>query len=383
MTNVCVVTGTRAEYGLLYWVMKGIEASATLDLRVIVTGMHLSPEFGLTHRLIEADGFTIHERVEMLMSSDTPVGIAKSIGLGTIGMADALARQKPDVLLLLGDRFEIFAAAQAALVARIPVVHLCGGDSTEGASDEAIRHAITKMAHVHLVTNEDSARRVRQLGEDPAQVHVVGNPGLDHLHRLDLLDRPEVEARLGFTLRERNLLITFHPVTLDERPAAGPFSELLEALDSFGADTGLIFTRPNADGFGRVLVTMIDEFVATRNHAVAHTSLGQQLYLSTARLVDAMVGNSSSGLLEAPSLGIATVDIGDRQKGRPRASSVIHVDGGVSAIRAAVSGAIGLDCSKVVNPYGDGRSAPRIVSVLENIGDPRSLVKKRFFDIPA
>lgn len=379
--KICVVTGTRAEYGLLYWVLKEIQQDPNLELQLIVTGMHLSPEFGLTYKTIEEDGFTIDAKVEMLLSSDTPVGIAKSIGLGVIGFADALSRLNPDIMVLPGDRYEILAAAQAALVARVPVAHIAGGDVTEGAFDEAIRHSITKMAHLHFTSNEQSARRIRQLGENPDHIFWVGSPGLDHLRRLTLLTREELEQSLNFRLKSRNLLITFHPVTLEQKSASDQFKELLIALDFLGPTVGLVFTMPNADTDGRILMEMITTFVATHSNATAHTSLGQLRYLSAISHVDAVVGNSSSGLYEAPSFKKPTVNIGDRQKGRLQASSVINCPPDAEAIFSAISSAFSLDCTSVVNPYGDGKSAPRIVSVLKQIGDPTLLLKKHFHEV--
>lgn len=380
--RICVITGTRAEYGLLYWVMKEIQQDAELQLQVIATGMHLSPEFGLTYRVIETDGFSIDSKVEMLLSSDTPVGIAKSIGLGVIGFADALERLKPDLLLLLGDRFEILAAAQAALVARIPIAHIAGGDLTEGAFDEAIRHSITKMAHLHFVTNEFSARRVRQLGEHPDYVFMVGNPGLDHIRRLTLLSREELEHSLEFCFREKNLLVTFHPATLDHCSPALQFEELLKALAALGPEVGLIFTMPNADTDGRVIMRMIGDFVESHPNAKAFTSLGQLRYLSALAQVDAVVGNSSSGLYEAPSFKTPTVNIGDRQGGRLQAASVVNCPSDAAAIRTAIDTAFALDCSAVVNPYGDGESSERIVAVLKQLPEASSLLKKRFCEVP-
>lgn len=381
--KICVVTGSRAEYGLLYWVMKRIQLDPALELQVIVTGMHLSPEFGLTHRVIEEDGFAIDARVEMLLSSDTPTGIAKSMGLGVIGFADALDRLKPDMVLLPGDRFEILAAAQAALVARIPVAHIAGGDVTEGAFDEAVRHSITKMAHLHFVTNEESARRVRQLGEHPDTVFMVGSPGLDHLQRFKPLSREELEQAIGFRFRPKNLLVTFHPATLEPCSPATQFRQLLVALDTFGPDVGLIFTMPNADTDGRGIMGMIEEFGASRPWAGAYASLGQRQYLSAIAQVDAVVGNSSSGVYEAPSFRKPTVNIGDRQKGRIHAASVIDCLPEAAAIRAAIGKALSLDCTDVVNPYGDGASSPRIVSILKETPDLKSLLKKRFCEVCA
>lgn len=379
--KVCVVTGTRADYGLLYWLMKEIQQDQELDLQLIVTGMHLSPEFGITYKTIEEDGFTIDEKVEMLLSSDTAVGITKSIGLGVIGFADALVRLQPDIIVLLGDRYEILAAAQAALIARVPIAHIAGGDTTEGVYDEAIRHSITKMSHLHFVTNETAAKRVKQMGENPAHIYHVGSPGIDQIKRLKLLSRSQLEKELHFTLRQRNLLITFHPVTLDDQPSSKQFKELLAALDLLGADTGLIFTKPNADSNGRILIDMIDEYVAARSHAEAYTSLGQLKYLSTISHVDAVVGNSSSGIYEAPSFKKPTVNIGDRQKGRLQAASVINCQPLKEEIYQSINRAFSLNCSKVINPYGDGNSSTRIVSRLKQMKNYKALLRKHFFEV--
>lgn len=379
--RICVVTGTRADYGLLHWLMKEIQGDQDLALQVVATGMHLSPEFGLTYREIEADGFTIHERVEMLLSSDTPVGIAKSIGLGVIGFADAFERLRPEIIVLLGDRFEMLAAAQAALVARIPVAHIAGGDTTEGAFDEAIRHSITKMSHCHFVTNEAALRRVRQLGEDPDAIHLVGSPGIDQIRRLELLSRDQLERDLGFPFRKRNLLVTFHPATLDEVSASEQMQALFDAIDSLGPEVGIIFTKPNADTGGRRLSDMIDAYAAGRERARAFTSLGQLRYLSLIPQVDAVVGNSSSGLYEAPSFKKPTVNIGDRQKGRLQASSVINCAPVADDILQAVRKAFGLDCSTAVNPYGNGDASARIAAILKGLQEPRRLIKKHFFDL--
>lgn len=383
--KVCVVTGSRADYGLLHWLMKEIEADARLQLQVIATGMHLSPEFGLTYKDIEADGFTIHEKVEALLSSDTPVGIAKSIGLGTMGMADALARLQPDLVVLLGDRFETFAAAQAALVARIPVAHLHGGETTEGAVDEAFRHAITKMAHLHFTATEEYRQRVIQLGEDPQRVFNFGAAAMDNLSRITLLDRTALEAALGFRLGAKNLLVTFHPVTLEYASAAQQFEALLQVLEEL-QDCHLIFTKPNADTDGRIIIRMIDAFTAKhQDRAAAFTSLGQLRYLSTMRLVDGVVGNSSSGLIEAPSFHVGTVNIGDRQRGRTKASSVIDCTPDKAAIRAALaqlfSDAFRQSLASAVNPYGCGPVAQKIAHVLAT-APLDGILKKPFYNLP-
>lgn len=380
--RVLVVTGTRADYNQVQPVIAAMKRSQVLEPQVVATGMHLASEFGLTYRMIEADGIALADKIEMLLASDTPAAIAKAIGLGTIGFADCFERLKPDLLMIPGDRFEMLAAAQAALVRRLPIAHIAGGDVTEGAFDEAIRHSITKMSHLHFVSNAAALRRVRQLGEDPKTVHLVGNPALDIIAKLQPLDRAAFQEAIGLKLRERNLLVTFHPVTLAAQPSAIPFSELLTALDGIGPDVGIIFTRPNADTFGRVLIGMIEAFVQGHPNAVAHTSLGQRLFFSALTHVSAVVGNSSSGLLEAPSFKIPTVNIGDRQRGRERAQSVIDVAPEAKAIGDAIRKAFTMDCSNVVNPYGDGKTSERIVTVLETIEDPRRLVVKTFHDLP-
>jgi UDP-hydrolysing UDP-N-acetyl-D-glucosamine 2-epimerase len=379
--KICVVTGSRAEYGLLSVVMKKIKDDPAFTLQVVATGMHLAPEFGLTYREIEKDGFSIDLQVEMLLSSDTPVGITKSLGMGVIGFADALHKLKPDLLMLLGDRFEILAAVQAALFAKIPVAHIAGGDTTEGAFDEAIRHSITKMSHLHFVTNEASAQRVRQLGENPEHIYTVGSPGVDVIKHVTLLDRKTLEIDLGFTFRKRNLLVTFHPATLDSQPAVTQFKELLSALDTLGNDTGVIFTMPNADTDGRAIISMIEEYAASRPYAKAFTSLGQVRYLSAMAEVDAVVGNSSSGLYEAPSFKKPTVNIGDRQKGRLQASSIINCKPESADIVRAIKEALTKDFSNTVNPYGDGDSARKIVAMLKSIPEFNTLLKKHFFNV--
>jgi GDP/UDP-N,N'-diacetylbacillosamine 2-epimerase (hydrolysing) len=382
--KICVVSGSRADYGLLRWLMQDIRDSKRLQLQLVATGMHLSPEFGLTWREIERDGFTIDRRVEMLLSSDSARGVTKSMGVGLIGFADVLAELKPDLLLLLGDRFEILPAACAALVARIPIAHLHGGETTEGAFDEAIRHSLTKMSHLHFVATDEYRRRVIQLGEDPARVHMVGGLGIDAIARTRLLSRAKLEKELDFKLGKRNLLITFHPVTLEQAPVAAQMRALLKALEKL-PDTRLIFTLPNADTDGRALIAMIKKFVATHPQARAYTSLGQLRYLSLLRLVDGVVGNSSSGLLEAPSFRKGTVNIGTRQDGRLRARSVIDCAPTQAAITAALrrlySAEFRRQLAIATNPYGDGGASRKIVRVLEQ-AKLDGLVKKSFYDLP-
>lgn len=383
MRRICVITGTRAEYGLLRWVMQGIQDDPELILQIIATGMHLSPEFGLTYQAIEQDGFQINRKVEMLTSSDTPVGIAKSMGLGMIGFADALNDLKPDLILVLGDRFEIFSAVSAALVARIPVAHLHGGEATEGAIDEAIRHAITKMSHLHFVAAEAYRQRVIQLGEQPDRVFLVGGLGIDNVKRLQLLDRDALEDSLDFKLGRKNLLVTFHPVTLETATAADQMKELLAALADL-QDTHLIITLPNADTDGRTLIKMVEKFVAQHPNARAYTSLGQLRYLSCVAYVDGVVGNSSSGLAEVPSFKKGTINIGDRQRGRLQAASIINCEPNREGISAALGKLYSTDfqecLSRVINPYGDGGASEAIISEVKSV-TLDGLLKKRFYDL--
>jgi len=379
--KVCVVTGSRAEYGLLSVVMEEIRKEPSLSLQVIATGMHLAPQFGLTWREIEADGFTIDAKVDMQLSSDTPAGVTRSLGLGVMGFADAFDRLRPDLVLVLGDRYEILAAAQSAMIAKIPVAHIAGGDVTEGAFDESIRHSITKMAHLHFVTNEVSAGRVRQLGEDPAHVYTVGSPGIDVIRKVTLLSREKLEKQIDYHFLKRNLLVTFHPATLETMPARDQFQELLKALDTLGIDTGIILTLPNADTDSRAIIEMIEDYVSTRPRTRSYPSLGQVRYLSAVAQVDAVVGNSSSGLYEVPSFKKPTVNIGDRQKGRIQASSVINCRPEAADIIRAINEAFKKDCSSTVNPYGKGDSAEKIIDALKAIPDYRTLLRKHFFEI--
>jgi UDP-N-acetylglucosamine 2-epimerase (non-hydrolysing)/GDP/UDP-N,N'-diacetylbacillosamine 2-epimerase (hydrolysing) len=382
--RICIVTGTRAEYGLLYWLMREIQGDPDLELQVIATGMHLSPEFGLTYRDIEDDGFEIDEKVEMLTSSDTPVGIAKSMGLGTIGFADALSRLDPDVLVLLGDRYEILSVAQAALVDRIPIAHIHGGEITEGAVDDSIRHAVTKMAHVHFTATEPFRRRVIQLGERPERVFNVGAPGLDYLRHLDIMGREELESSLDFDLGHPTFLITYHPATLQDRPPEESLRELLDALDQF-PDARLIFTRANADAEGRKINQQIEKYVEKESdRAGLYSSLGQRRYLSALHHVDLVLGNSSSGLTEAPAVPVPTVNLGTRQRGRPRAESVIdcreQADAIAESIREARSESFRNTLENVTSPYGDGKATPRIRRHLKEIS-LEDLTTKSFYDV--
>ncbi len=381
--KVCVVSGSRADYGLLYWVMREIRDHPALELQTAVTGMHLSRRHGETWREIEKDGYRIDAKVDTQIEDDSMVAVTKSVGRGVIGFADAFARLDPDIVLILGDRFEILAAAQAALLGNRAIAHIAGGDVTEGAVDESMRHAMTKMAHLHFATNEAAAARLRHLGEDPTRVFNTGSPGLDYLKRTTLLTRAQLESELGIRFRQRNLLVTFHPATLETESPAVQFSALLAALDTVAAQapTTIVFTLPNADAGNQEIAALIAQYVAAHPHAHAFASLGQQRYLSLMSHADAVVGNSSSGLYEAPSLKVPTLNIGDRQKGRLAAASVVHCAPVTAGIVAAIQRAFALDCSKTVNPYGDGDSARRIVAQLAAVADPRALLRKRFFDV--
>lgn len=379
--RVCVVTGSRAEYGLLYWLLKEIEAHPALTLQLVATGMHLSPEFGLTVRDIEKDGFRVDRKVENLLSSDSASGISKSIGLGVIGFADAFEQLRPEIVVLLGDRFEIFAAAQAALVANIPIAHLHGGETTEGAIDEAFRHAITKMAHLHFTAAEEYRQRVLQMGEAPERVFNFGAAAIDNLKRLQLLPRAELEQSIGRKLASKNLLVTFHPATMEPDAAQGQFEELLKALDRV-PEVQLLFTMPNADAGGRALIALVNDYVSRNpDRAAAYTSLGQLRYLSLMRQVDGVVGNSSSGIIEAPFLRTGTVNIGDRQKGRVRAASVIDCDTQADAIAQAIETLLSPQFQSVIkagaSPYGDEPVAARIAQVLADTS-LEGILKKSF-----
>lgn len=380
--KVAVFTATRAEYGLLYWLMRDIQQSTALDLQVIVSGMHLSPEFGDTWKHIVEDGFSIDAKVEMLLSSDTPVGIAKAMGLGTIGYADALDRLCPDVLIVLGDRFEALAIVQAALVMRIPVVHLHGGEITEGAYDDALRHAISKMAQLHFVAAEPYRQRLLRMGEAPDRVHNVGALGLDHLMRTPQMTLAQLGASIGLPLVEQFLLVTYHPVTLGSEDAVRTCTALLAALDEF-PDRQIVLTYPNADNGGRAIIPLLEAYAQARPARVCCiASLGFVRYISALQYAGAVIGNSSSGIIEAPSFHVPTVDIGARQRGRLRAASVIECSPDLAAIAAAIRTALSASfrehCRGVVNPYGRGNAAAAIVNYLENnqVG-----TAKHFFDM--
>ncbi len=381
--KICVITGTRAEYGLLFWLMEGIKKSTKLELQIIATGMHLSPEFGLTYQEIESDGFKIDQKIEMLVSSDSPNGIVKSMGLGMIGFTDALTELKPDLIVVLGDRYEIFTAVSAAMIFRIPVAHLHGGEATEGLIDESIRHSITKMSHLHFVAAKEFRKRVIQLGEQPDNVFLVGGLGIDNIVKLDLLERKNFEKSIDFSLGINNLLITFHPVTLEKNTSEKQMNEILMALNEL-KNTHLIFTMPNADTDGRIIFKMIEDFVDNHPHAKSFTSLGQLRYLSCIKHVDGVIGNSSSGLTEVPTFKKGTINIGDRQRGRIKAESVIDCKPTTKSISDAIkklySSEFQQKLKTVKNPYGSGGASESIVETLENIS-LKTILKKKFYNM--
>ena len=383
MRKICVVTSTRAEYGLLYWLLKEIEADSELKLQLIVTGMHLSPEFGLTYKEIEKE-FKIDKKIEILSGSHTSLDICAEMARVYEKFASALAELKPDILVLLGDRYEIFGVAGVASIMQIPIAHIHGGETTQGAFDEAFRHSITKMSHIHFAATNEYANRIIQLGEDPSRVFNVGGPGIENIKKLNLLNKDEFEKSIKFKLAKKNILITFHPVTLENSSAREQFNELLNALDEL-EETNFIFTKANSDTDGDVINKMIDEYVKQNpQKAVAFASLGQLRYLSAIKFVDIVLGNSSSGLLEVPSFKKATINIGDRQKGRARASSVIDVRPDKEEILAAIKRAYSKEFEQTlkdtINPYDGGNPSKKMVKILKEI-KLDGILKKKFYDI--
>lgn len=376
-----MVTGSRAEYGLLKWLIRGLAASVDIDLQVLVTGMHLSPEFGNTWQELSQDGVEISRRVEMLVSSDSGVGLAKSIALGVAGMADAFGDLKPDTVIVLGDRFEMLAAAVAAVSLQIRIGHIHGGELTEGLIDDQIRHAITKMSHVHFVSTQRYAQRVAQMGEDPTSIHVVGALGIDGISHVGLFSRDQLAEKLGIAALGPYLVATYHPETLAPEPLEGLVS-LLEVLDNLEG-VQVLFTLPNADPAGRAAAALIRKHACRHPHAYVFDSLGQRLYLSALRSSLGVVGNSSSALIEAPTLGIGAVNIGNRQRGRDRGPTVIDTGSDVESIRAGVHRLLSRDfvesIREAVNPYGTPGASGRIVELLERMSGDHA--PKTFHDL--
>ena len=385
MKKVCIVTGTRAEYGLLKPMIDKVHKSAELKLQLVITGMHLSTEFGLTYKEIEEDGYPITSKVEMLLSSDTPVGITKSMGVALIGFADCFDQNKPDIVLVLGDRYEMLAAVSAAMIARIPIAHIHGGELTEGVIDEAIRHSITKMSHLHFTAAEEYRKRVIQLGESPAMVYNVGALGVENAKTVDLIQQKELEDMLGFQFKFPTIMITYHPVTLENATAKKQFEEIINVIDRH-KEISVIFTKANADTDGRIINKMIDDYVKiNRDRCREYTSLGQRKYLSALKFCDAVVGNSSSGIIEVPSFGIPTVNIGDRHRGRVRAESVIDCGNDRGQIEAALQEALSSEfrnkAANVRNPYEGQKTSEEIVKVISKAVYDGIDLRKKFYDI--
>lgn len=382
--KICIATGTRAEYGLLKPLIEKINADNEFTLQLLVTGAHLSPEFGLTYRQIEADGYEIDAKVEMLLSSDTAEGITKSMGLGMIGYADAFKRLSPDLLVILGDRYEMLSIASTALIFRIPIAHIHGGELTEGAYDDAIRHAITKMSALHFTSTEAYRQRVIQLGEQPERVFNVGAIGLDNFQSLQLLSKQELEEDLHITFHPYNYLVGFHPETLSDQSVEDQFEALLQVIDT-QTDSFFIFTKANADTNGRIINQIMEAYVKKNPEKSAlFASLGSLRYLSVMKQVTAVVGNSSSGILEAPSANTATINIGDRQKGRIQAESIVNCSTQKEDILQAFQKVQSEDfrnkLNDITNPYGKGNASNQIIGIFKLISVDK-LSQKTFYDI--
>lgn len=368
--KICVITGSRAEYGLLRWLMHSIREDPDLTLQVIATGMHLSPEYGFTFTEIEKDGFPINVKIEMLLSSDTYVGVSKSIGVGLVGFVDALTNLAPDIVVILGDRFEIFAAVQAAMNLRIPIAHISGGELTEGVIDERYRHAITKMSDLHFVSNRDHEKRVIQMGEPPSKVFNVGNPGLDNFTNLKLLNKDELEKTLNFNLAKTNFLVTFHPLNTSSQNSCMDTQELVRALNQF-PDAHIIITKPNADAGRDGISNIFDRYSqANSNRVFVSSSLGQLTYLSALNVCDVVIGNSSSGIVEAPVVKKPTVNIGNRQSGRLKSKSIIDCEPNWNSISTAITLALSQDFKKILKEttslYGKPGASEKIKNTLKN-----------------
>lgn len=384
MYKICVITATRAEYGLLNPLMKQLQINQKFKLQVLVTGAHLSPEFGLTFKEIKAGGFKIDKKVEMLLSADTDTAISKSMGLGIIGFSEAFTELQPDAIIVLGDRYEMLAIASVASIFKIPIIHLCGGEITEGAYDDAFRHAITKLSQLHFTSTEQYKNRVIQMGEEPNRVFNVGAIGIDNIFNKKLLSKVDLENNLGIKFRKYNYQVTFHPETLGEKSAENQFRILLSAIKKQSDDCFFIFTKANADTDGRIINQMIDEFVMDNpDKAKAYISLGSLKFLSLVKICNAIIGNSSSGIVEAPSLLTPTINIGERQKGRIQANSIINTNIDLDDINKAIQKTQKENFENLKdfsNPYGNGNTTLKIIEILENFNF-NDLKIKRFYNI--
>lgn len=383
MRKICFITGTRAEYGIMSGLIKKVQQDNELQLQIIATNMHLSPEYGMTYKEIEADGFYIDKKVEMLLSSDTDAGTIKSMGVELIGMADALGDLNPNLIVILGDRYEMLMAATAAMIMKIPVAHLYGGEVTEGAYDDNIRHAITKLSHLHFTSTQEYRKHIIQMGENPSCVYWVGALGADNIHNTKLMPREELEQNLNFNFGEHSMLITYHPVTMEKGTAEDQTKALLLALNEF-PEYSLLFTYPNSDGGGRIIRQLIDGFCTQRSNAKAFASLGRLRYFSSLRNVDVVVGNSSSGLAEAPCFGIPTLNIGDRQKGRAQGTTIINClsekQSIVDNLHKALSEKFKLECKSCDCPYVRQNTLNSIFDVIKE-HSLDGLIRKHFYHI--
>ena len=384
MKKICFFTGTRAEYGLLFPLMKLIKEKKEYELQIIASGMHLSPEFGLTYKEIEKDGFKINEKIEILLSSDSDIGISKAIGLGLISFSETLKRLEPDITIILGDRFEALSMAISSYIMKFPIAHIHGGERTEGAIDEGIRHSITKMSYLHFTSTAEYRKRVVQLGENPERVFNVGAIGLDNIKNLQLLTKEQIEKSLNFKFGNKNILFTYHPTTLNSDQLKQEVDEIFKALEELvKIGYKIIITKSNADEGGRFINQFIDKFsVKQKDKVFVSTNFGTLKYLSIMRYVDLILGNSSSGIVEAPSLKVPTINIGERQKGRVRGNSIIDVNPSEEEILRAVSIAQNMDRKKINNPYDQGGAARKIYDVLKDYLENNKInLKKEFYDI--
>jgi UDP-hydrolysing UDP-N-acetyl-D-glucosamine 2-epimerase len=380
--KICVISGSRADFGLLLEPTRRLHADPAFSLSLVLTGQHFVPQASDALHVAKSEKFQPIVLVDMHLDGDDPVSVAKAAGLALAGFADAFQQLRPDLILVLGDRYEILCATLAATLARIPIAHIAGGDVTAGAMDDAFRHAITTMAHIHFVTNKDAARRVRQLGESPARIHVTGSPGVDLAITAPVMTRETFFEAIDLVPRPQNLLVTFHPVTREFNSVAQA-DELIAALNALGSEVGVLVTGSNADPEGDAVERVMRQFAASHDNTRFVTSLGSTLYFNALRYMDAMVGNSSSGLLEAPTFGLSAVNIGTRQDGRPMAESVINCAPERAAILQKIEEAFARGRQCVVNPYGDGHASERIVAVLKSVPDAKELLKKRFEDVAA
>lgn len=383
--KICVVTGTRAEYGLLKPLIETINNKKEYELKLVVTGMHLSPEFGLTYKSIENDGYNIDEKIEILMSSDTSVGTTKSMALAMISFSEYFNRTKPDLLIVLGDRYEIFSVSIAATLAHIPIAHLHGGETTEGAYDEVFRHSITKMSYLHFASTKEYANRIIQLGEEPQRVFDVGAIGVENIVKMKLMSLSELEESIGFKLDVPFGLVTFHPVTLESGTSREQVTELLNSLDKF-KNMKFIITKANSDNDGRIINKLLDDYYEkNKERVILFTSMGQLRYLSAMKYCSMVIGNSSSGIIEAPTFRIPTINIGDRQKGRIQAVSVINcrpIEKEITeSINKVLDGKYFEVLKNMKNPYGDGETVEKIMEIIDTVLDKKVDLKKKFYDL--